>query len=836
MTVVKRPPAGDLDFLDEKVTLAFRHLKLSTEWNVLGTDHSLNENVPRETLLHFAARLGLLRLTWFLLKQPGGRSAVTVPNSEGATPVSLALERGYQKLHYILTKEEANEPDSWSTLSHIVHSGDSCIKYHQGLNIYTLTVEVKEGDKLNMEEDIVQIQLHIQNLQRMNVNEERCPVQTCKDCDVGPVPEGAEAAVEHGLDVLLVDATQKTSSDLLEISPPVCLGGEGASQQPEELLSASQETLEEMQNQRTSCQGETLPHKEEGECLSSVGDSAGAAFEEQDNKRTFSDAAGLPSFGTTNKEAGMSSSGATLEQGSLCEGNNLSQEVQLAESGVTENTSPASCEASNVNMGQGECKSCTGAIDVNVTSQPYMENVKMDVEPSRTTAVEALPSSFASQTNPAAFFLGDGDPNVACQDENEPISVPKGLVDVVAATDVSSVDNGRNRETGVENHINSGPRNTVEKQSEEKENPGIELLSKNLEGTSGFSLEHRSAREVIDEGQRRDADMATDNSALDLSSKGLSAPLDGNVGNLMKSPTCVQSQAACGGTDIPETTAIDQGEQKVIDPTLLETKGNADPTRVDQGSLVANEDEKQDFGKDQEFNSSVLHADPESHTGVLNSLMPPSDLEEPLCGPAEMIGSKEELDQSGESLQKCIALTSALLVEKAIQEAQLIVSQKDKARAASVGQEAPSQLESLALSLRGEGTQCIQEHLMGTPSAALNQDSKQNQEVGTAITAEAAEAAEQLTGVAEQGSPVQGELAATSLALAVGWEEEDKEHSSSQLPESEKEPLGKTQTPLESFPPGVLVQSTPCDLGKVDGSNAEPGLKEKASSLEPESK
>uniref|UniRef100_A0A670YCU9 A-kinase anchoring protein 13 n=1 Tax=Pseudonaja textilis TaxID=8673 RepID=A0A670YCU9_PSETE len=162
-----RPPAGDLDFLDEKVTLAFCHLKLPTEWNVLGTDHSLNENVPRETLLHFAARLGLLRLTWFLLKQPGGRSAVTIPNSEGATPVSLALERGYQKLHHILTKEEVNEPDSWSTLSHIVHSGDSCIKYHQGLNLYTLTTEMKEGDKLNMEKDIAQLQLHIQNLQRM---------------------------------------------------------------------------------------------------------------------------------------------------------------------------------------------------------------------------------------------------------------------------------------------------------------------------------------------------------------------------------------------------------------------------------------------------------------------------------------------------------------------------------------------------------------------------------------------------------------------------------------------------------------------------------------------
>lgn len=36
-----RPPAADVDFLDEKVALAFRHLKLPTEWNVLGADQSL---------------------------------------------------------------------------------------------------------------------------------------------------------------------------------------------------------------------------------------------------------------------------------------------------------------------------------------------------------------------------------------------------------------------------------------------------------------------------------------------------------------------------------------------------------------------------------------------------------------------------------------------------------------------------------------------------------------------------------------------------------------------------------------------------------------------------
>ncbi|KAM3828420.1 A-kinase anchor protein 13 isoform 2-T3 [Vipera latastei] len=845
-----RPPAGDLDFLDEKVTLAFRHLKLPTEWNVLGTDHHLNENVPRETLLHFAARLGLLRLTWFLLKQPGGRRAVSVPNSEGATPVSLALERGYQKLHHILNREEANEPESWSTLSRTVHSGDSCIKYHQSLNIYTLTVEMKEGDKLNVEKDIVQLQLHIQNLQCTNVNEDHCPAQTWEDRGLGPVPEGPEAAADLGLDVLMVEATPKGSSDLLEISPSVCLGEEGGSQQREELLGASQETLrlEEMQNQRTSCQGEQLPHKEEGECFSSVGDS-GAPLEENESKRTFYDPAGLTSLGNTTKEAGMTSSSATLEEGSLCEGHNLFQEVQLAESRVTENTSPASCEGSNVSMGQGECKSCTGAIDVNVTSQPYMKNGEIDMEPYGTTVMEALPLSVASQTTPAAFFLGDGDPTVSCKDENEPTPVPEGPVDVVATADVSSLDSGSSKETQTENHINSGPKNTATKQSEEKEKniaPSPGAMPQNFIDTSGFSLDHPSAMAVNDGGQRRDADMSIENTALDLSSKERNAPLEGSVEEPRKSPTWVQSQAACGGAEIPETSALEQSEQKVIDLTPVETEGNADPATVGQGSLVAHQDEKQDLGEDQEFSSSLAHTDPgdgpELHPDVLNSFLPPSDLEKPLCGPAEMIGSKEEPDQSGESLQKSIALTSALLVEKAIQEARMIVTQKGDATAASVGQEASSQLESLALSSHGKGTQCIQEHFVGTPSAALNQDSKQNQEVGTAITAEPAEpaaaaaAAKLLTRAAEQGSPVQGELAATSLALVDGWEK-DKEPDSSQLPESEKELLGKEKALLASFPPGILVQPASYDLGRehpVDGSNAQPGLKEEASSLEAE--
>ncbi|XP_063106069.1 A-kinase anchor protein 13 isoform X4 [Cavia porcellus] len=133
------PPSGDVNSLDEKVSLAFRHLKLPAEWNVLGTDQTLHDGVPRETLMHFAVRLGLLRLTWFLLQKPGGRGALSIHNQEGATPVSLALERGYHKLHQLLTEENAGEPDSWSSLSYEIPFGDCSVWHHRKLDIYTLT-------------------------------------------------------------------------------------------------------------------------------------------------------------------------------------------------------------------------------------------------------------------------------------------------------------------------------------------------------------------------------------------------------------------------------------------------------------------------------------------------------------------------------------------------------------------------------------------------------------------------------------------------------------------------------------------------------------------------
>uniref|UniRef100_A0A8D2H6U9 A-kinase anchor protein 13 n=1 Tax=Urocitellus parryii TaxID=9999 RepID=A0A8D2H6U9_UROPR len=56
------PPSGDVNSLDEKVALAFRHLKLPAEWNVLGTDQTLHgENcmIHKLSSEHFCFCMGL---------------------------------------------------------------------------------------------------------------------------------------------------------------------------------------------------------------------------------------------------------------------------------------------------------------------------------------------------------------------------------------------------------------------------------------------------------------------------------------------------------------------------------------------------------------------------------------------------------------------------------------------------------------------------------------------------------------------------------------------------------------------------------------------------------
>uniref|UniRef100_A0A8C3K4A5 A-kinase anchoring protein 13 n=1 Tax=Calidris pygmaea TaxID=425635 RepID=A0A8C3K4A5_9CHAR len=313
-----RPPAADVDFLDEKVALAFRHLKLPAEWNVLGADQSLTENIPRETLMHFAVRLGLLRLTWFLLQQPGGRGALSIHNNEGATPVSLALERGYQKLHQLLTEEEAREPDSWSTLSHTVHSGDYSVKYHRGLDVYMLTAEAKEGVAANWESDIRHLQMHMQSHQHM-VRKRLSLEEMAREGR----QEGPSDLVQQDIGQLSDQTHQEDKCNSRSLGT--------SNDAPNDLLS-----LGDAKSPECSCDSKntvTLCKKEEEGPTSAEG--SGTVSDEKDCTvslcASVNGAVNLPSCGNTNEEAGMTSVGVGLDQAGLCGRDSPRQEVQAAE-------------------------------------------------------------------------------------------------------------------------------------------------------------------------------------------------------------------------------------------------------------------------------------------------------------------------------------------------------------------------------------------------------------------------------------------------------------------------------------------------------------------------
>ncbi|XP_030367774.1 rho guanine nucleotide exchange factor 28 isoform X11 [Strigops habroptila] len=71
------------------------------------SDNALRSIVPepkhKETLLHLVMKLGLVKLSQFLAAQPGGSSALALPNDDGATPLDLALQNGHSELVKVFT-------------------------------------------------------------------------------------------------------------------------------------------------------------------------------------------------------------------------------------------------------------------------------------------------------------------------------------------------------------------------------------------------------------------------------------------------------------------------------------------------------------------------------------------------------------------------------------------------------------------------------------------------------------------------------------------------------------------------------------------------------------
>jgi hypothetical protein len=59
---------------------------------------------PRESLLHFTARLGLAKVTTFLLRKPGSKQCLKLHNKNGQLPKDVAIENGYDGLAELLSE------------------------------------------------------------------------------------------------------------------------------------------------------------------------------------------------------------------------------------------------------------------------------------------------------------------------------------------------------------------------------------------------------------------------------------------------------------------------------------------------------------------------------------------------------------------------------------------------------------------------------------------------------------------------------------------------------------------------------------------------------------
>ncbi|CAN9506824.1 unnamed protein product [Ophioblennius macclurei] len=154
-------PLQECERLDENLALALHHLTLPPGWSLLGNKRTNNTDLnPQETLLHFSARRGLLRVTRFLLRQPGAREALQLANRQGDTPSSIAASRGNEDLRQVLAKAETDSETDRETDQLV--SADARVRCHLPiLNTHTLTLRVHPSrDTPTLQESVDQL-LHL---------------------------------------------------------------------------------------------------------------------------------------------------------------------------------------------------------------------------------------------------------------------------------------------------------------------------------------------------------------------------------------------------------------------------------------------------------------------------------------------------------------------------------------------------------------------------------------------------------------------------------------------------------------------------------------------------
>ncbi|XP_074863129.1 A-kinase anchor protein 13 isoform X3 [Carettochelys insculpta] len=812
-----RPPSGDVDFLDEKVALAFRHLKLPAEWNVLGTDQALNESSPRETLMHFAVRLGLLRLTWFLLQQPGGRGALCIRNSEGATPVTLALERGYQKLHQLLTDEEAGEPDSWSTLSHTVHSGDYCVKHHRGLNVYTLTTESKEGAKPTMDHDVEELRKYIvshQHVYAVKQPEPEPELRTSEDnCNTGTDVASYLAPAALLSEGMPTEGSKEGPSalvnfDVRQLSAPEC--------HKEKQCNSGNDTWSDLLSltgvecPQFSCESKntsTLSKTEEEEPAAfvdsgTVSDKEGCMLS---SGAGFSDSASFPSCGNTNEETGMTSTGVVLNQASLCSRDNAQQEVRIVEECTTRSTvavaetagkAPAPREGVDVAMGQTECKNCTGKVDT-ASVQQQAETGADETRRSEMVFRKELPPASGELVHAVEPLLGDfGDircDDVKWGDAQDSVNVGHGETsdDKDSRTDL----NTESSRTSLSKDIVHGEPLVKEGQNVIA-SVGEELLavteikvSENATKHDPVVLEVNNNRKSIEQGvQVGDGSADVGLNELVLSDK---MHKDGNAemkNESLDRPGPSAAEAVCFPESskapalVVEVTGDSEALKETPQGTETTLRGNIDSAEGDQGPAGSCHTENKAVLKGEEMRGS-LKPDTDSASNCEPGSHPPCDhvLSSAENGPVQnqLVTPESILEQEGIGRQ--IKSFSSPLFKDDVPKEQAGGQEGDTA-VASPGQEAPVHNNDPVFSSCALSMEHVQDNLMDTPSAIHNKESKQNQEVAAAAAAAAETAV-----LAEQDCSVHGKITAKT-SLLVDGEEKDGQSLSRSAEENKAEP------------------------------------------------
>ncbi|XP_059714548.1 A-kinase anchor protein 13 isoform X5 [Haemorhous mexicanus] len=763
-----RPPAADVDFLDEKVALAFRHLKLPAEWNVLGADQSLSENIPRETLMHFAVRLGLLRLTWFLLQQPGGRGALSIHNNEGATPVSLALERGYQKLHQLLTEEGAREPDSWSTLSHTVHSGDYSVKHHRGLDVYLLTAEATEGTAASWERDIQHLQMHMQNHQHQSLRQQTEPVlgDSGDSCTKGT--EGHMTTTSQSLEEMARQERQKNPSDLVhldirQISDQTQQEEKGNSSSlgafndaPEDMVSPgganSPASICESKNTEILCK------KEGGAGLRSA-EGSGTVSDEDCTVSlcaSVNGAVNLPCSGNTNEEAGMTSAGVVLDQAGVSSTDSAHQEVQTAEElavsaaavAAAAGEAPASSEGLDVAMGQTECRNCAGAPERAKGPRRTEDGL---AEPGERTAKLEEKHPAEEESSSTAQPLLSGFNGTECSDgEDANVGVEPACDGANAGGDIGSVSvelckTSSNKETDVDSCTAPVNGDFTESQGDASVTGRQEVTASTAEALPAVNgvkvpactskpaagLEVHGSSESGEQEGLVEAGCTDGRSSLP-SLEG-SVETDGPHAEPANRDAVVCNESGAEAAHCQESGEISDHGAAAMESSEKEQVGTDTSSCRDGGS-------KDSAGGGQEVAAcppSTAQTGVKSEMG--NSFKPDTaqqgerEEREPVSLPPEDVSAglaeKEPAQAGAEKAESTSEQEGRSKVESLLPRGEgPAVSQEGDAAVAPPGQEAALQGNDPGSAPCAKGADCAEDNLIGTPSATHNEESKQNQE------------------------------------------------------------------------------------------------------------